>query len=50
MTQATHTTTKPYKCDGCPIRVQCNECCKEMTCEEFKIYIKERENDREIEW
>lgn len=28
----------PNKCDTCQIRIQCNECDRELTCEQFKEY------------
>ena len=30
-------------CIDCPIRNECNNCDKELTCEEFKAYLDEQE-------
>ena len=32
-------------CSTCPYRIECSECDKELTCEEFKVYIKEKLHD-----
>lgn len=31
------------KCRVCPVREACNECDRELSCEEFLAYVKETE-------